>query len=235
MRSDYRTYYVKCILRIAYPVAQGFICGILKGFIPAPGRNYSRTQHFHPLYVGFLPGHICFAHINNALQAHKRTYCSSGYSMLACSGLSYYPCFPHFFCKEYLPDSIVYFMGTGMIQIFPFKIDTGAILFTQSPGMKEGGRSSCIIGQQHVKFIPELFRFNDIIINSLQLFNILPEHFRDECTAILAVIAFIVRYKCLIHNSLVVSPYFCNEFSKNCRILQAWFYLKSAVQVDPVK
>jgi len=112
------------IVHIFYPITEGFVNGIFQGPATLFYRYHSRTQAFHPKDVRTLPCHIHFTHINGAVKTKFGGHGGCCHAMLTRSGFGNDPFFAHAFGEQALAHHIVCLMGTRMIQVFAFDIDT---------------------------------------------------------------------------------------------------------------
>lgn len=85
--------------------------------------TYLSTKETHSENIERLSFHILCTHINDAFQTKSSTYSSSGNSMLTSSSFSNYAFFSQTLCKQSLSNSIVNFVSTSMIEIFPLQVN----------------------------------------------------------------------------------------------------------------
>jgi hypothetical protein len=117
------------IRRVINPVAHGFVGGVFERLAATGGGYYRGSQHPHPFHVGFLPFHVQFAHVHDALQAHQGAYRGRGYAVLPRARFRNNAFFTQASGNQGLPDGVVYFVGSGMTQVFAFQVNAGLILF----------------------------------------------------------------------------------------------------------
>src|SRR6478735_10499354 len=116
-----------CVDRIINPISQGLIGSVFQRLTSTSCRNHFRAEHFHTLHVRLLALHVDLAHVHFAFHTHECTYCSRCYTMLTCTCL----CNNAFLTKsageENLSERVIYFMRTGVTQIFSLQIDLRSI------------------------------------------------------------------------------------------------------------
>ena len=147
MRADCRTDNVVCICRMTTPVAYGFVGGIFQRHVSRCYRNDCRSEHFHLFHIDVLAFHICFPHIDDAFHIHQCTDGSCCHAMLSGSRLGNDTCFSHAARQKYLPDGVVYFMGSRMIEVLSFQVYFTSIFFREAACQIEWGRTAHIITQ----------------------------------------------------------------------------------------
>ena len=112
-----------------------------------------RTQKFHAEDVESLAFRIFFSHKNFAFQPEQCSGRGCGHPVLAGAGFGNDALFAHPFGQEHLPENIVDFVGTGMVQILPLQIDfRPAQIFRHFFRIIEKRRASCVLFQQSVQF-----------------------------------------------------------------------------------
>ena len=98
-------------------------------------------------YIDVLAFHICFPHIDDAFHIHQCTDGSCCHAMLSGSRLGNDTCFSHAARQKYLPDGVVYFMGSRMIEVLSFQVYFTSIFFREAACQIEWGRTAHIITQ----------------------------------------------------------------------------------------
>ena len=125
MRSGHRADNVKRVLHIGYPIAQGFVHGVLqRACARRHGANLG-AQKLHAKDIGLLPLYIDFAHIDDTGQVKACRYCCGGDTMLPGPGLGNDTGLAHALCQQDLADTIVDFMSAGMIELVSFEVNFG--------------------------------------------------------------------------------------------------------------
>ena len=118
MRAGDRANNVKGIVDIRDPVAHGFIHGVFQRTRTRSHRDNLRSQELHSIHIQRLSANVFLAHENVALESKPCRNRCTGDTMLARTCLCNHPLLAHVFGQKCLPDSVVHFVGTGMIQIF---------------------------------------------------------------------------------------------------------------------
>ena len=77
---------------------------------------------------------IGLAHVDDALHVHQGTHGSRGNPVLAGTCLGDDTVFAHAACKEDLPDGIIDFVCSGVVEVFPLEIEGAAVTFRQPAG-----------------------------------------------------------------------------------------------------
>ena len=121
MRSRHRTDNVKGALDIRHPVAHGFVQCIFQRFRSAVDGYHGRAQQLHAIDVLRLALYIFATHVDHAFKTVARRDGCGGNTMLAGAGFRDHAALVHATRQQSLPNGIVNFVGTGVIQIFPFQ------------------------------------------------------------------------------------------------------------------
>ena len=106
------------------------------------------TQHAHPFDIGVLALDIRLTHENLTFEIHQGTNCSSSNAMLSGSGLGNDAGLAHFLCQQYLTGTVVYLVGSGMVEVLTLQIEVTTILLAHSFGIVEWRRTTNVVLQQ---------------------------------------------------------------------------------------
>ena len=90
---------IKSVGRVAAPIADCFVRGVLQCHVPGCYRKYRCTQHLHFFDVGHLPFHVGLTHIHGAGHTHQGADCGGSHSVLSCPRFGDYPRLAHLFCQ----------------------------------------------------------------------------------------------------------------------------------------
>jgi len=99
----------------------------------------------------------------------------------------------HWVAQQYLPDAVVDFVGTGVVQVFTLEVNPATVLLGQAVCQVEWGRASHVVAQQLVVFTLEVLTLQHLEVSILQLFYTFVEDFGNVCPAELSVITFFVN------------------------------------------
>ena len=146
--SHGRTHQIVGVSRMRTPVANGLATGVAQRHVARSNRVYRGSQHAHTLYVGVLTLYIGLAHKYFALHIHQSANGGGGYTMLAGSGFGYDARLAHVACQQYLPDGVVYFVGTRMVQVFALQVKTASVALAHAAGVVQRRGSAYIVAQQ---------------------------------------------------------------------------------------
>ena len=113
--------------------------------------------------------------------------------MLPGSGFGDDAALAHAACQQYLPDAVVDFVGTGVVQVFTLEVNPATVLLGQAVCQVEWGRASHVVAQQLVVFTLEVLTLQHFEVGVLQLFYTFVEDFGNVCPAELSVITFFVN------------------------------------------
>ena len=187
MRTDCGANDVERVGRMAAPVANSLVGGILERTVATlDGINLS-TEHLHSLHVDMLTLNIESTHIDTTWHIHQRTDSSSSHSMLTCTCLGHNACLAHALGYQDLPDGIVDLVGTGMVEVLALQIELAAISLAHTFGKIKWRRTTHIVAQQLTILILEFLALNDRKIGVLEILHGLIEDFRDISPAKAAI------------------------------------------------
>ncbi len=114
---------VKRVFHVRNPVAHGFVQRIFQGFGARSDRNNLGTQQLHAKHVLCLPGHIFLTHIHHTLHAITRSHSGRGHTVLARTCFRNYAGLAHALGEHGLPNAVVHFVGTCVVQVFPLEVN----------------------------------------------------------------------------------------------------------------
>ena len=154
------------------PVADCLIGGIFEGFVTAGHGTNLCSQHLHLLYVEVLTGNIGLTHIDYAGHIHQGAYGSGGHTVLSGSGFGDDPFLAHATGQQNLPQRVVDFMGTGMVQVFTFEVNAGTVFFGETFGIIKGGWTSDVIAEQIIQLFLEAGISHHLQVVFAQIFDI---------------------------------------------------------------
>ena len=187
MRTDCGANDVERVGRMAAPVANSLVGGILERTVATlDGINFG-TKHLHSLYVDMLTLNIESTHIDTTWHIHQRTDRGSSHTMLTCTCLGHNACLAHALGYQDLPDGIVDLVGTGMVEVLALQIELAAISLAHTLGKIKWRRTTHIVAQQLPILILEFLALNDGKIGVLEILNSLIEDFRDISPAKAAI------------------------------------------------
>ena len=95
--------------------------------------------------------------------------------------------------QKYLSDTVIDFVGTGVVQVFTLEIDFAAVLFGQAVCRIEWGRTPYIVTKQLVVFMLEVFTLQYLEIGVLQFIYTFVKYLGDVCSAEFSVITIFVN------------------------------------------
>ena len=192
VRSYGRADDVVGILGVAAPVAYGLVGGVLEGHIAARHGYHSGSEHLHLLYIEMLALHIGLAHVDGAGQAAQRADGSRGYAVLTGAGLGHDALLAHALSQQYLSQSVVYLVGSGVIEVLALEVDAAAVSGAQPVGQIEGRRATGVVTQQRREFILKVLALDDAQVVAPQIVDTFVQYLRYICAAVDAVIAVLV-------------------------------------------
>ena len=178
---------------MAAPVADCLIGGIFEGFVAAGHGTNPRPQHLHLLYVEVLTGNIGLTHIDYAGHIHQGAYGGCGHTVLSGSGFGDDPFLAHATGQQNLPQSIVDFMGTGMVQVFTFEVNSSPVFFGETFGVVERGWTSDVITEQIIQLFLEAGVSHHLQVVFAQIFDSRIQDLWNVCPAEGAVITVFVN------------------------------------------
>ena len=111
------------------PVADCFVGRIFQCHVAGSDRDYGSSQHLHFFDIDVLALNVRFTHIDDTFHIHQSTYGSCCNAVLSGSCFGDDTFLAHAACQQNLSDSIIDFVGTCMVQVFPFQIHFATILF----------------------------------------------------------------------------------------------------------
>ena len=156
---------------MAAPVSYGLVGGILERLVAALHGKYLGAQHAHAFHVDVLTLHIQCTHIHTAGHIHQCAHGGSGHSVLSGTGLGYDALLSHAPCKQYLPDGIVYLVGTGVVQILALEVEPAAVLLAHALGQVQWTGPAHVVAQQLLVLPLEAFTLNDTLISQPEILH----------------------------------------------------------------
>ena len=145
---------------------------------------YLCTQQFHPVNIECLANRIFLAHKDLTFQPQQGCCRSSCYTVLSGTGLGNDSCFSHFLGQQCLPQNVIDFMGTGMVQIFSFKIDLcTSKIFRHLFCIIQQRRTVGIFPEQPVQLRTEFRIIFVMFIAFLQMLYLRHQRFRNITSA----------------------------------------------------
>ena len=138
-------YNIKSVGRMAAPVADGFVGGILQRPVAGLDGTHLGPQHLHPLYVDMLALHVQRSLIHHARHVHQRTHRCRCHAVLAGTRLSDDTLLAHLLGKQYLTDGVVDLVSTRVVKVFAFQVKPTAVFLAHTLGMIERRRASYIV------------------------------------------------------------------------------------------
>ena len=126
MRAGDRANDIKGVVDIRDPVAHGFIHGVFQRARTRSHRDNLRPQELHSIDIQRLSANVFLAHKNVTLEPQSCRDRRAGDTMLTRTRFGNHPLLAHVFSEECLPDRVIHFVGTGMIQIFALEQDACA-------------------------------------------------------------------------------------------------------------
>ena len=193
MRADGGPYHVVGVRRMAAPVADGFVGGVLQRHIATGDGNDGGAEHLHLLHIDALALYVGLTHVDDAFHVHQGADGGCGHTVLSGSGFGDDAALAHAACQQHLPDAVVDFVGTGVVQVFTLEVNPATVLLGQAVCQVEWGRASHVVAQQLVVFTLEVLTLQHLEVGVLQLFYTFVEDFGNVCPAELSVITFFVN------------------------------------------
>ena len=167
------------------PIAHGFVHGVFQGFVARFHRFNFRPQQRHTHDVGPLAGDILCAHIDGAGQIKQRAHRGGGHAVLAG------PCFrnnaalAHALGQQDLAQTVVDFVGAGVIQFVPFKINLRpAQIIGDAFGMPQRAGPPHIVTKQQAELALKLIIILDLRIGRIDLVNQRHQKLGNKLTAV---------------------------------------------------
>ena len=158
------------------------------------------TEHAHAFDVDALAFDVERAHKDDALHAHQGTSRGGGHTVLAGAGLGHDASLAHVAGDENLPEGIVDFMRTGVVEVFALEVEFAPIFFAQAAGVIQRTGATDVIAQQGVKLSLECGTFDDVAVLRLQFLQYGMELFGNIGAAKRAVKTILI-YLIRIHKS----------------------------------
>ena len=153
VRANGRADDVVRIGRMPAPVADSLVGGVLQRAVAAAHRDDRCAEHLHFPDVQPLPLHVRFPHVDDTLHAGACANGSGSHAMLSGAGFGDDARLAHALREQQLPDGIVDFMRTGVIEVFALEENPAAVFLRQPLGEVEWGRPAGVVCEQR----PELF------------------------------------------------------------------------------
>ena len=138
---------VERVRRVATPVADGLVRGILQRLVAALHGINLRAQHLHAFHVDALPLHVRRAHIDPARHVHQGADGGCGHAVLPRARFGDDAFLAHGPCQEDLPNSVVDFVCPGVVQVFTLQVELAAVFLAHAAGKVEGRRPSHVVFQ----------------------------------------------------------------------------------------
>ena len=161
VRADRRADDVVRVGRVAAPVADCLVRGVLQRHVARSDRAHFGAQHFHFLHIRVLTFYVGLAHVDDAPHVFQRADRSGSHTVLPCARFGDDTGFAHLLRDQNLSDRIVDLVRSGMVQVFAFEVDPAAVPFGQAPCEIERGRAADIVAQQLIEFAAERFRLHN--------------------------------------------------------------------------
>ena len=108
--------------------------------------------------------HVGGAHEDFALHAHQGAHGGGGHTVLSGARLGNDARLAHLACQEDLPDGVVDFVRSGVVEVFALEVEATAVALAQTSGEVEGRGSSGVVAEQGAEFRLELFRVDDVAV-----------------------------------------------------------------------
>ena len=179
VRTHCTSYYIKGILGMTTPVANGLVGSILQSLIATLNWINLCTEHAHAFHIHMLALYIQGSHIYSAGHVHKSTYRGSGHTMLTSTCLSYNTCFTHPLCQQNLPYGIVYLMSTSMVEVLTLEVQFATVFLAHAFSQIQWAGTTYIVAQQLMIFLYEIIAFYYILICQSEILHSLVKNLRD--------------------------------------------------------
>ena len=102
------------VVDVGYPIAHGFVHGVLEGAGTGMHRRYLGAQELHAVDVDALAFDVLGAHVDAAGQTQAGGYGGGGDAVLAGAGFRDHSGLAHALCQHRLADGVVDLVGAGM-------------------------------------------------------------------------------------------------------------------------
>src|SRR5574344_422496 len=126
---------VEGIGRVTAPVAYRFVGGVFQCHITGCDGAHFSTEHLHPFHIRVLSLHIQCSLIHHTRPIHQCTDRGCGHTVLTGTGLGDDTGLAHFVGKKDLSDGVVDLVGTRMIEVLTFEIQTATVFLTHAFGI----------------------------------------------------------------------------------------------------
>ena len=200
MRADGRTEEIERVVGRGAPISQGFVHGIGEGLTAGLRGTDFCAEHAHAFHIDALAFDVERAHKDNALHAHQGTSRGGGHTVLAGAGLGHDAPLAHVAGDENLPEGVVDFVRTGVVEVFAFEVEFAPVFFAQAASMIQRTRATDVIAQQGVELSLECGTFDDVTILRLQFLQYGMElfgHIGAAKRAVKTILIYLIR----IHKS----------------------------------
>ena len=199
VRPHRRTDDVERVGRMAAPVADGLVGGVLQGHV-ARGHGYDpRAQHLHLPDVGLLALDIGLPHVDHARHVHQRADRRRGHTVLPGPRLGDDARLAHPPGDQDLPDGVVDLVGAGVVEVLAFEVDAAAVALAQPACEIERRRPARIVAQQGAVLLAERLAFEHPQVVPPQVFDAFVQDFGDVCAPEASVITFLIDLIVHIH------------------------------------
>ena len=115
--------------------------------------NDGGAEHLHLLHIDALALYVGLTHVDDAFHIHQCADGGCGHTVLSGSGFGDDAALAHAACQQYLPDAVVDFVGTGVVQVFTLEVNPATVLLGQAVCQVEWGkgvpRSRAATGRIH--------------------------------------------------------------------------------------
>ena len=186
---------VERVRRVATPVADGFVRGVLQRLVAALHGVNLRAQHLHAFHVNVLPLHVRRAHIDPARHVHQGADGGCGHTVLPRARFGDDAFLAHGPRQEDLPEGVVDLVCSGVVQVFALQVEPAAVFLAHAPGKVEGRRPPHVVFQQRVELLLERLAFENGQISLPQVLHRLVENLRHVGSAEVSIIPFRVHVK----------------------------------------
>ncbi len=120
MRSESGAQQVICRVDIRHPIAKSLIDRIFQCSRTRINAANFGSEQPHSKDIQLLPPHVFGAHVDDTFQPETRADSSGSNAVLPGACLGDDPFLAHPPGQQDLPDTIIYLVGAGVIQVFAF-------------------------------------------------------------------------------------------------------------------
>ena len=187
MRAEHAAQQVVRGAHVRDPVAHGFVDGVLQRLRTGADAAHLRAKQAHAVDVQFLPAHVLFTHVDDALHAKQRANGRGGHAVLAGAGLRDDAVLAHALREQPLAEAVVDLVRAGVQQVFALEIDFCAAQAFGEPRRKIKRRGAAsVIAQQRVQLRTEDGIGLCLLVRALQLFKRGHQCFRNVAATVVA-------------------------------------------------